>query len=192
MRGPSPRRSGFGRAGGSSPRMTRRVLQHPAQFRFTLQTAKRPRSRAAARVEILVCLPQNEGRRSAERRVVNKPRLISRIAGRQQHTATPRGAPPRRLLRPWDLTSGYSARAFARHPGRFPRPSPAPVQPLKAAPHSGHGRLPRAPRVHACEAWPRAPHPAGLGYPAPAKLKALSHFRLASRSAPSLDRTPAG
>jgi hypothetical protein len=32
------------------------------------------------------------------------------------------------------------------------------VQPLKAAPRSGHGRLPKAPRVHACEAQPRAPH----------------------------------
>ena len=105
--------------------------------------------------------PQNEGRRSAERRTVTTPRLISRIAGRQQHTATPPGAPPRRLLRPWDLTSGYSARAFARHPGRFPRPSPAPVQPLKAAPRSGHGRLPKAPRVRRGTSPPRpqAPHP---------------------------------
>ncbi len=32
------------------------------------------------------------------------------------------------------------------------------VQPLKAAPRSGHGRLPKAPRVHACETQPRAPH----------------------------------
>src|SRR3954471_19566322 len=66
-------------------------------FRFTFQTATGPRSRAAARVELLVCLPFCEGKRSAERRVVNRPRLISRIAGRQQHTATPPGAPPRRL-----------------------------------------------------------------------------------------------
>src|SRR4051812_47393234 len=28
----------------------------------------------------------------------------------------------------------------------------------------------QAPRVHACEAWPRAPHPTGSGYPLPAKL----------------------
>ena len=27
-----------------------------------------------------------------------------------------------------------------------------------SAPCSGHGRLPKAPRVHAYEAWPRAPH----------------------------------
>src|SRR4051812_32136607 len=43
-------------------------------------------------------------------------------------------------------------------------------QPFKAEPRRGLGRLPKAPRVHACEAWPRAPHPTGLGYPAPAKL----------------------
>jgi hypothetical protein len=43
-------------------------------------------------------------------------------------------------------------------------------QPFKAEPRSGLGRLPKAPRVHACEAWPRAPHPTGLGYPAPIKL----------------------
>src|SRR6201990_1232363 len=40
----------------------------------------------------------------------------------------------------------------------FRPPFACPVQPLKAAPRSGHGRLPKAPRVHACEAWPRAPH----------------------------------
>ena len=61
------------------------------------QTATRLRSRAAARGELLVCLPFCEGRRSAERRIVNRPRLISRIAGKQHHTATPPGAPPRRL-----------------------------------------------------------------------------------------------
>src|ERR1700712_2907216 len=38
------------------------------------------------------------------------------------------------------------------------------VQPLKAAPRSGHGRLPKAPQVHACEAQPRAPHRPS-GYP---------------------------
>jgi hypothetical protein len=37
-------------------------------------------------------------------------------------------APSQRLLRPWDRCD------------------------------SGDGRLPKAPRVHACEAWPRAPH----------------------------------
>jgi hypothetical protein len=41
---------------------------------------------------------------------------------------------------------------------------------LKAEPRSGPGRLPKAPRVCVCETQPRAPHPTGLGYPAPAKL----------------------
>ena len=51
--------------------------------------------------------------------------------------------------------------SFSRHPGRLPHPSPAPVQPLKAAPRSGHGRLPKAPRVRrARPPRPQAPHPA--------------------------------
>ena len=74
----------------------------------------------------------------------NRPRLISRIAGKQRHTATPFSVPPRRLLRPWGLTS-ERRREQARHPGRFPHPSPAPAQPFKADPRSRVGRLPRAP-----------------------------------------------
>jgi hypothetical protein len=89
--------------------------------------------------------------------------------GKQRHTATPLSVPPRRFLRPWGLAY-RRRREQARHPGRLPHPSPAPSQPLKAEPRSGLGRLPRAPRVHACEAWPRAPHPTGSGYPLPAKL----------------------
>ena len=106
------------------------------------------------------------GRRKAH---CNRPRLIFRIAGRQRHTATPLGVPPRRLLRPWDRF--FRARARVSSPSRWLSPPfTRLVQPLKAAPRSGHGRLPKAPRVHASEAWPRAPHPTGLGYPAPAKL----------------------
>jgi hypothetical protein len=52
----------------------------------------------------------------------------------------------------------------------FRPPLACPVQPLKAEPRSGPGRLPKASRVRACEARPRAPHPTGLGYPAPIKL----------------------
>jgi len=52
----------------------------------------------------------------------------------------------------------------------FRPPFTCPVQPLKAEPRSGLGRLPKASRVRACEARPRAPHPTGLGYPAPIKL----------------------
>jgi hypothetical protein len=72
-------------------------------------------------------------------------------------TATPLSVPPRRLLRPWDRF--FRARARASSPSRqVSPPFTRLVQPLKAAPRSGHGRLPKAPRVHACEAQPRAPH----------------------------------
>jgi hypothetical protein len=40
----------------------------------------------------------------------------------------------------------------------FAHPSPAPPSHLRQTLDSGDGRLPKAPRVHACEAWPRAPH----------------------------------
>ncbi len=152
-------------------------------FRFEFQTATRPRSRAAARGGLLVCLPFCEGKRSAERRIVNKPRLVSRIAGKQHHTATPPGAPPRRLKTPV-RSSGDVATLGDFAPHACPRPASSQWQ----TPYVRAGRKPGASRDRACEARPQAPHPAGLGYPAPAKLKALSHFRLASRSAPSLDR----
>src|SRR6267154_698331 len=58
----------------------------------------------------------------------------------------------------------------------FRPPFACPVQPLKAAPRIGHGRLPKAPRVHACEAWPRAPHRPVWVSPFQPAL-ALPHFR---------------
>src|SRR6201994_938728 len=78
-------------------------------------------------------------------------------------------APSQRLLRPWGLTSGTGASKLAIQAG-FRPPFTCPVQPLKAEPRSGPGRLPKAPRVRACEAQPRAPHPTGSGYPSPIKL----------------------
>src|SRR3954462_2947595 len=101
---------------------------------------------------------------SAERRIGNKPRRISRIAGRQRHTATPLGVPPRRL-KTLVRSSGDVATLGDFAPHACPRPAA-----LAAETRSGPGRKPRASRVRACEARPRAPHPAGLGYPAPAKL----------------------
>jgi hypothetical protein len=65
----------------------------------------------------------------------------------------------------------------------FRPPFTCPVQPLKAEPRSGPGRLPKAPRVHACEAQPRAPHRPVRVSPFQPAL-ALPHFRIASRSAP--------
>jgi len=76
-------------------------------------------------------------------------------------------------LRPAALHRGFSVRgavlpAAGQRPalsGRdlrqaFARLHRTPVQPLKAEPHSGPGRLPATSRVRACEARPRAPHPA--------------------------------
>ncbi|MEA2954294.1 MAG: hypothetical protein QOJ96_3814 [Alphaproteobacteria bacterium] len=81
----------------------------------------------------------------------------------------PSDAPSRRLLRPWDRSSGTGASKLAIQAG-FRPPFACTPQPLKAEPRSGLGRLPKAPRVCACEAQPRAPHPTGSGYPSPAKL----------------------
>src|SRR4051812_1642919 len=78
--------------------MTVVSVARPRVAQISDSNFKQPSARGLApptRVGLLVCLPSNyEGRRSADRRIVNKPRLISRIAGRQHHTATPLGAPP--------------------------------------------------------------------------------------------------
>ncbi len=69
------------------------------------------------------------------------------------------------------LGPDFRAQARASSPSRqVSPPFTRLVQPLKAEPRSGPGRLPKAPRCHACEAQPRAPHPTGSGYPSPAKL----------------------
>src|SRR5947199_8435570 len=111
-----------------------------------------------------LALMRREGGGSAERRKGNKPRRISRIAGKQRHTATPLGAPPRRL-KTLVRSSGDVATLGDFAPHACPRPAR-----LLAEPLSGPGRKPRASRVRGCKPQPRAPHPAGLGYPAPAKL----------------------
>src|ERR1044071_3998889 len=85
--------------------------------------------------------PERRGSGSAERRVVNKPRRVSRIAGRQQHTATPLGAPPRRLKTPV-RSSGDVATLGDFAPHACPRPAA-----LAAGPRSGPGRKPEASRV---------------------------------------------
>ena len=65
----------------------------------------------------------------------------------------------------------FRAQARASSPSRqVSPPFTCPVQPLKGEPRNGPGRLLKASRVRACEARPRAPHPTGLGYPAPIKL----------------------
>src|ERR1700742_2103846 len=77
-------------------------------------------------------------------------------------------APSQRFL---SLGPNFRAQARANSPSRqVSPPFTCPVQPLKAEPRSGPGRLPKASRVRACEARPQAPHPTGSGYPSPAKL----------------------
>ena len=127
------------------------------------QARTRRRSRVPTRVELLVCLPFCEGRRSAERRIVTRRGVSPGSPGnrgtRQRLPALRRG-----VLKPWSVLPGtWLDGDFA--------PPPVPVQPRTVAdPYSGAGRKPRASRACACEAQPQAPHPAGLGYPAPAKL----------------------
>src|SRR5437868_1117757 len=98
-------------------------------------------------------LEEKEGGGSAERRVVNKPRLVFRIAGRQVHTATPLGAPPRRLKTPV-RSSGDVATLGDFAPHACPRPAR-----LLAEPHSGPGRKPGASRVRGATLAPRPQAP---------------------------------
>ena len=97
--------------------------------------------------------PKSEGKWSAERRNCNRPRLFSRIAGRQQHTATPRGAPPRRLKTPV-RSSGDVATLGDFAPHACPRPAR-----LLAEPRSGPGRKPEASRVRGATLAPRPQAP---------------------------------
>jgi hypothetical protein len=122
-----------------------------------IQTAKRPHPRAAARVGLLVFSPDFEGRRNAERRAL----VVSAAAyfpdcRETEATETPLSVPSQRFL---SLGPNFRAQARASSPSRqVTPPFTCPVQPLKAAPRSGHGRLPKASRVRACEARPQAPH----------------------------------
>jgi len=73
----------------------------------------------------------------------NGPRLISRIAGKQRHTATPLSVPPRRLLRPWDRASG--TRRGLRHDPEGFRLSLQSRPAIEGRAPYGPGRLPKAP-----------------------------------------------
>ena len=126
-------------------------------FEFKFQTASDLRSRAAARVGLLVDLPSFEGRRSAERRALVVTKSAFRTLRRSDFFV-----PGTEL--PAQATSKLAIQAG------FRPPFTCTLQPLKAEPRSGPGRIPKAPRVRACEAQPQAPHPTGSGYPSPAKL----------------------
>src|ERR1043166_1549088 len=123
-------------------------------FRFTDSNSHAPAfSRHCARWALSFPPSQGEGGGSAERRVVNKPRRISRIAGKQRHTATPLGAPPRRLKTPV-RSSGDVATLGDFAPHACPRPAR-----LLAEPHSGPGRKPEASRVRGATLAPRPQAP---------------------------------
>src|SRR3954451_4605024 len=72
---------------------------------------------------------KGEGGGSAERRGGNRPRRISRIAGRQRHTATPLGAPPRRL-KTLVRASGDVDPSGDFSPPTYPRPASFGGRPL--------------------------------------------------------------
>jgi hypothetical protein len=112
--------------------------------RFEFQTAKRSRLAPPREFKLLVLSPRLEGRRSAERRAL----VVTKAPFGRSVAATSSSLGP-----------DFRAQARASSPSRqVSPPFTCLVQPLKAAPRSGHGRLPKAPRVHACEAQPRAPH----------------------------------
>jgi hypothetical protein len=101
-----------------------------------------------------------EGWRNAERRTLVTAAAYFPDRRETEAHGNPSGVPPAAFL-----SLGPCFRQQARDqladPGRFPHPSPAPVQPLKAAPRSGHGRLPKASRVRGARPpRPQAPHPA--------------------------------
>jgi hypothetical protein len=116
-----------------------------------------------------------EGRRDAERRtLVTAAAYFPDCRETEAH-----GNASQRPAAATSSTLGPDFRAQARASSPSRQVSPPftrLVQPLKAAPRSGHGRLPKAPRVHACEAWPRAPHRPVWVSPFQPAL-ALPHFR---------------
>jgi hypothetical protein len=154
-------------------------------FRFKFQTAKRPRSRAAARVGLLSFSPLFEGRRNAKRRtLVTAAACFPDRRETEAHGNASR-RPAAASFRPWSALPGTWLPAISRR-------SPVPVQPASVAdPCSGAGRKPRASRVCACEAQPQAPRPTGLGYPAPAKLS-LCPTSVTPLEAPLVNRTRSG
>jgi hypothetical protein len=143
-------------------------------LRFEFQTATGLRSRAAAQGELLVCLPKSEGRRSADRRIVNKPRLVSRIAGKQHHTATPFGAPSRRL-KTLVRSSGDVATLGDFAPHACPRPASSQWQSPVVGPDGNPG--PPEPvlarhnlRRRIRPAWVTPPRPSSRSVPLQARL----------------------
>jgi hypothetical protein len=103
-----------------------------------------------------ICSPLLEGRRNAERRTLVTAAAYFPDCRETEATETPLSVPSQRFL---SLGPNFRAQARASSPSRqVSPPFTCPVQPLKAEPRSGPGRLPKASRVRACEARPQAPH----------------------------------
>jgi hypothetical protein len=129
----------------ASPRMTQSVSQRLAQTRFVDSNSHGfsfPRRRASWAFSFS---PPFEGRWSAERRAL----VVQKAPFGRSIAATSSSLGP--------VLPGAGASKLAIQVG-FRPPFACPVQPLKAAPRIGHGRLPKAPRVCVCETQPRAPH----------------------------------
>src|ERR1041385_1560705 len=153
------------------------------EFRFTFQTATRLRSRAAARGELLVCLPLVRGSGAPKGACITSRGVSPGSPGNRGARQRLFGAPPRRL-RTLVRASGDVA------PGDFaPLACPRPAS-LSGRPLSGPDGYPGPPETVLARHVPRR-RISLQGCPFRPAL-ALSHFRIASRSAPSLDRTRAG
>jgi hypothetical protein len=119
-------------------------------------------------------LPRKKpGERSAERRTKQSTPGEARRALGEGHT--PLGAPPRRFWASGPCFRGANGGLFAHLIPRLSPRSSGPVQPSKAEPRSGPGRLPDASRVRGCEPRPRAPHQPAPGLPGSGPLKSLRH-----------------
>ena len=112
--------------------------------------------------------PQDEGS-GAPKGAVTIPRLRARHAP-YDRCVSPPGAPPRQACAVWAYLRRFPSPGpyFRARIGGIPPTliqaafaafPPHRVQPLKAVPRSGDGRLPEASRTNACEAFAQAPHP---------------------------------
>src|SRR5207253_9755678 len=124
-----------------------------------------------------------EGRRSAERRSVTRRGLVPGSPGNRAHGNASRRSTCGDFFDPGTVLPARGE-AFAMIPKAFAlslQPRPA-IE--GSAPSLGTDGYPRPPRVHACEAWPRAPpRPARVTPHRPALP--LPPFRIGSIRVPS-------
>jgi hypothetical protein len=153
-------------------------------FRFEFQTATGLRSRAAARGELLSFSSPStlRGRRNAERRTLVTAAAYLPDCRKTEAHGNACSALRRGVLRPWSVLPG------TWQPSAISRRTPVPVQP-------GYWQSP----VVGPDGNPGPPEPVLARHNLRRRISlqgcpfrpalALSHFRIASRSAPSLDRT---